>query len=139
MPNNNYMRLPEEPELPFSINIIPMIDVVFSILTFFIFSSLFLSRSQGLDVNLPKAGTAQVQKNEQINVTIKSNGSLALNRQPIELEQLEPAIKNLVKPNENPLVVINADEDVNYGKVVTVMDKIRQIPQVRLALAARKK
>lgn len=133
------MRLPEEPELPFSINIIPMIDVVFSILTFFIFSSLFLSRSQGLDVNLPKAGTAQVQKNEQINVTIKSNGSLALNRQPIELEQLEPAIKNLVKPNENPLVVINADEDVNYGKVVTVMDKIRQIPQVRLALAARKK
>jgi biopolymer transport protein ExbD len=132
------MRLPEEPDLPFNINIVPMIDVVFSILTFFIFSSLFLSRSQGLDVNLPQAGTAQTQKTEQINVTIKSDGTLALNRQPIQLEQLQPAIQNLVKPNNTSLVVVNADEKVNHGRVVTVMDKIRQLPQVKLAIAAEK-
>ncbi|PSB01747.1 ExbD/TolR family protein [Merismopedia glauca] len=132
------MRLPEEPDIPSNINIIPMIDVVFSILTFFIFSSLFLSRSQGLDVNLPKAGTAQAQKNEQINVTIKSDGTLALNRQPIPIEQLQPAIQGLVKPNSESLVVINADEKVNHGQVVTVMDKVRQIPQVKLAIAAQK-
>jgi biopolymer transport protein ExbD len=132
------MRLPEEPDLPFNINIIPMIDVVFSILTFFIFSSLFLSRSQGLDVNLPKAGTAQLQKAEQITVTIKSDGALALNRQTIELEQLQPAIRNLIKPNESPLVVVNADDRVPHGRVVTVMDRIRQIPQVKLAIAAKK-
>jgi biopolymer transport protein ExbD len=132
------MRLPEEPELPFTINIVPMIDVVFSILTFFIFSSLFLSRSQGLDVNLPKAGTAQAQKTEQINVTVKSDGTLALNRQTIQLDRLQPAIISLVKPNEISLVVVNADEKVNHGRVVTVMDKIRQIPQVKLAIAAEK-
>jgi biopolymer transport protein ExbD len=132
------MRLPEEPDLPFTINIVPMIDVVFSILTFFIFSSLFLSRSQGLDVNLPKAGTAQAQKTEQINVTVKSDGTLALNRQTIQLDRLQPAIISLVKPNEISLVVVNADEKVNHGRVVTVMDKIRQIPQVKLAIAAEK-
>jgi biopolymer transport protein ExbD len=132
------MPLPAEPELPFTINIVPMIDVVFSILTFFIFSSLFLSRSQGLDVNLPKAGTAQAQKTEQINVTVKSDGTLALNRQTIQLDRLQPAIISLVKPNEISLVVVNADEKVNHGRVVTVMDKIRQIPQVKLAIAAEK-
>jgi biopolymer transport protein ExbD len=132
------MRLPEEPDMPFSINIIPMIDVVFSILTFFIFSSLFLSRSQGLDVNLPQAGTAKVQKTEQITVTIQPDGNLALNRQPIQLDQLQPAIQGLVKPSNNSLVVVNADEKVNHGRVVEVMDKIRQIPQVKLAIAAEK-
>lgn len=132
------MRLPEEPELPFTMNIVPMIDVVFSILTFFILSSLFLSRSQGINVNLPQAATAELQKSEQITVTVKSNGSLALNRQAISLEQLQPAIQNLVKPNQGNTVVINADKKVIHGRVVTVMDKIRQIPQVRLAIAAEK-
>lgn len=132
------MRLPEEPELPFTVNIVPMIDVVFSILTFFIFSSLFLSRSQGLDVNLPKAGTAQLQKTEQITVTIQPDGSLALNRQAIALEQLQPSIRNLIPPNSTAVVAINADEKVNHGRVVAVMDKIRQIPAAKLAIAAEK-
>lgn len=132
------MRLPEEPELPFTMNIVPMIDVVFSILTFFILSSLFLSRSQGINVNLPQAATAELQKSEQITVTVKSDDSLALNRQAISLEQLQPAIQNLVKPNQGNTVVINADKKVIHGRVVTVMDKIRQIPEVRLAIAAEK-
>lgn len=53
------MRLPEEPDLPPQINIVPMIDVIFAILTFFILSSLFLTRLEGIPVNLPKAGTAE--------------------------------------------------------------------------------
>jgi len=53
------MRLPDEPELPTQINIVPMIDVIFAILTFFIISTLYLTRSQGLPVNLPSAKTAR--------------------------------------------------------------------------------
>lgn len=47
------MRLPEEPDLPPRINIVPMIDVIFAILVFFMVSSLSLTRSEGLPVNLP--------------------------------------------------------------------------------------
>ncbi|MEY2914612.1 MAG: hypothetical protein RLZZ184_3921, partial [Cyanobacteriota bacterium] len=44
------MRLPDEPDIPAQINIVPMIDVIFAILTFFIMSTLFLNRSEGLPV-----------------------------------------------------------------------------------------
>jgi len=63
------MHLPEEPDLPPRINILPMIDVIFAILVFFIFSSLYLTRSEGLPVNLPRATTAEVQKTKQITVS----------------------------------------------------------------------
>jgi biopolymer transport protein ExbD len=51
--------LPEEPEDEFEPSIVPMIDVIFAILTFFIISSLFLTRSESLPVNLPKAASAE--------------------------------------------------------------------------------
>jgi biopolymer transport protein ExbD len=76
------MRLPDDEETPLVINIVPMIDVIFAILTFFIVSSLFLTRSQGLDVNLPNALTAVTQDQIEVNVSIDANGAIAVNRQP---------------------------------------------------------
>ncbi|NJO93871.1 MAG: biopolymer transporter ExbD [Hydrococcus sp. RM1_1_31] len=132
------MRLPKEPEIPAQINIVSMIDVIFSILAFFLVSSVYLTRSEGLDVNLPKASTATVQKTEQINVSIKADGAIALNRQPIQLEQLQTSVQQLVKPEVSAMVVLNADEKVQHGRVVAVMDRLRQIEGVQLAIAAQR-
>ena len=131
------MRLPEEPETPLSINLVPMIDVIFAILTFFIVSSIFLTKSESLPVNLPGAVTAQSQSTAQITVTIDSNGTIYLNRQSIKLEDLPVKIKTLIKPNSSTLVLVNADENVAHGKVVKIMDKIRQIPGLRIAIAVK--
>ena len=90
------MRLPDEPEMPSQINIVPMIDVIFAILTFFIISTLYLTRSQGLPVNLPKAGTAQSQNSTPIAVTIDEKGNLALNRKSTNLEALESQVEALI-------------------------------------------
>lgn len=133
------MHLPEEPETPLSINIVPMIDVIFAILAFLIISTLFLTRSEGLPVNLPKATTAQTQNTEQYNVTIEANGSVTLNRQPIPLEQLNTALSQLREPESEILVLVNADAQVNHGRVVEVMDSLRQIEGVKLAIAVNKK
>ncbi len=133
------MKLPEEPDIPAQINIVPMIDVIFAILAFFIMSSLFLTKLEGLPVNLPKASSAQQQQaTEPIAVTIDELGTISLNRQPITLDKLETKIKNLVGANQQRLVIVNADEKVNHGKVVAVMDKLRQIPGVRLAIGTEK-
>jgi biopolymer transport protein ExbD len=132
------MRLPEEPEVPLSINLIPMIDVIFAILTFFIVSSLFLTKSESLPVNLPGAVTAQSQETAQITVTIAENGSMALNRQPIKLEDLQTKINTLIQPNSATLVLVNADENVAHGKVIKVMDQLRQIPGLKMAIAVNK-
>ena len=53
------VRLPDEADVPAQINIVPMIDVIFAILTYSVMSILFSTRSQGLPVNLPQAQTAR--------------------------------------------------------------------------------
>jgi biopolymer transport protein ExbD len=132
------MRLPNEPEPPFQINIVPMIDVIFAILTFFIMSTLFLTRSEGLPVNLPEASTSEAQAPEQLVVTIDRAGTLALNRQPIQLEALISEVQSRALTNQQPVVVINADEAVSHGRVIAVMDRLRSIEGVRLAIATQR-
>jgi biopolymer transport protein ExbD len=115
-----------------------MIDVIFAILTFFIMSTLFLTRSAGLPVNLPGAATAEQQAQTQLVVTIRQDGSLALDRQPIQLEELETALRRQVRPGSLPLVVINADMNVSHGRVVAVMDQVRRIQGIRMAIATQR-
>jgi biopolymer transport protein ExbD len=132
------MRLPEEPDISPQINIAPMIDVIFAILTFFIISSLFLNKSETLPVNLPTATTAATQTQNQIAVTIDPQGNLTLNQQAAKLNDLQVRVRALITTNSPTIVVINADKDVNHGRVVAVMDQLRQIPGIRLAIAAQR-
>jgi biopolymer transport protein ExbD len=132
------MRLQDEPEIPAQINIVPMIDVIFAILTFFVMSTLFLTRSEGLPVNLPKAASGQADRPAQMTVTINKTGQIFLDKKPIVLEQLESEVRQQVQPQQQVLVVINADEGVNHGQVVGVMDKVRQIDGAKLAIATQK-
>ena len=131
------MRLPDEPEPPFQINIVPMIDVIFAILTFFIMSTLFLTRSEGLPVNLPNAATGEMQAETQLVVTIDKAGTLALNREPIQIETLVANVQGQVLAGKQPTVVINADEAETHGNVIAVMDRLRAIKGVRMAIATQ--
>jgi biopolymer transport protein ExbD len=132
------MRLPDEPEIPAQINIVPMIDVIFAILTFFIMSTLFLTRSEGLSVNLPQATSAKVQPRTPITVTIDAKGELALNRKTVQLGTLDNQLRQMIQPNSETLVVVNADKSVNHGQVVSVMDILRQVPGAKLAIATQR-
>lgn len=131
------MNIPEEPDDIPQINIVPMIDVIFAILTFFIMSSLFLTRSEGLPVNLPKAQTAQSQQQSKMTVTIDDKGNIFLDRQPTNIEDLAEQVKSLIG-NQKKLVVINADEKVEHGQVIAVMDQLRSIEGVNLGISTRR-
>ncbi|MGJ5629676.1 ExbD/TolR family protein [Nostoc sp. CALU 1950] len=133
------MRLPDEPELPLQINILPMIDVIFAILTFFIMSTLFLTRSEGLPVNLPKAATAkQQQVPSKITITVDEQGLVSLNKKQVAVDDLTQQVRTLIGSNSEMLVIINADEKVGHGKVVAVMDRVREVPGAKLAIATQK-
>lgn len=132
------MRLPDEPEIPTAINIVPMIDVIFAILAFFIMSTLFLTRSEGLSVNLPQSQTAKVQPSSPITVTISSQGQIALNRKSIQLQALDSQVQQMIAPNQEALVVVNADKAVSHGQVVAVMDVLRRVPGAKLAIATQR-
>lgn len=129
------MYIPEESEEDFELNIVPMIDVIFAILTFFIISSLFLTRSESLPVNLPKADSADVQAKTRITVTVNAAGELALNREAITLGELQDRVRALMGTAQESVIVINADEAVEHGRVIAVMDELREIDGAVLGIA----
>lgn len=129
--------LDEDRDEEFEINIVPMIDVVFAILTFFIVSTLFLTRSEGLPVNLPKAATAETQQQTRITVTVEEDGEVSLNREAIELARLQAGVRSLMDETQSAVVVINADESVSHGRVIAVMDQLREIEGATLGIATQ--
>lgn len=130
------MRLNEEPDRPAGINIVPAIDIIFSILAFFVISTLFLTRSEGLPVNLPEAATGESQSSSEIYITLADDGTLSVNKTSVELEQLLPTVrKEMASDTEQQLIIVNADEQVAHGRVVRVMDRLRSIDGVQLAIA----
>ncbi len=134
------MRLPEEPEKPSQINIVPAIDVIFAILVYFIVSSLYLTRLEGLPVNLPQASTAEPQQEPQrLSVSIDRAGNLSLDGVPIALVTLGSEI--LARQQDGSgratVAIVSADRAVEHGTVIAVMDELRKIPGVRLAIATR--
>ncbi|MEB3214085.1 MAG: biopolymer transporter ExbD [Leptolyngbyaceae bacterium] len=132
------MNIPEDPDVPSQINIVPMIDVIFAILTFFIISTLFLTRSEGLPVNLPQAQTSESQQSDKIVVTIDEAGQMSLNKDPVAFEELASEVVALKGDRPNVLVTINADETVYHGIVVAVMDELRTIEGARLGIATQR-
>jgi Biopolymer transport protein len=136
------MRIPEENFRAGEINIVPLIDVIFSILVFFVIASLVLTRSEALDVNLPDATTAEVRLQPDVTVSLTAEGQIAVNQEKIaDISALIPAVERILaeKPAEGRrLVVINADLALSHGKVVEVMDALQQLPNVSLAIAARR-
>ncbi|MBF2048480.1 MAG: ExbD/TolR family protein [Leptolyngbya sp. IPPAS B-1204] len=123
------------------INIVPMIDVIFAILTFFIMATLFLTRSEGLPVNLPNAETAMQQntKQKRVTVTIDPQGQLFLDRQPIAAKDLKSGIQTAKGKQDKVLVIINADRQVDHGQVIEVMDQVRTIEGAQLGIATKRK
>ena len=117
------------------VNILPLIDVIFAILAFFISSSLYLTRSEGLPVNLPDADTAIEQPDADFTVTMQSDGTIALDEQLTPLANLRTAIEQSLAPNQTAVITIKADELVYHGDVVEVMDELRPIEGAKLGIA----
>ncbi|OLP18503.1 hypothetical protein BST81_10510 [Leptolyngbya sp. 'hensonii'] len=110
------------------IQIVPLIDVIFCILTFFILASLQLTREQAaIRVNVPTAGTGDRQELDRRLVTIDPAGQIYLDGSPLNQEQLKQQLVGYYQLNPNGMVVVNADKDVRYDSVLQIFDLIRAI------------
>jgi biopolymer transport protein ExbD len=121
------------------IEIIPMIDTIFFLLVFFMISTLSMARYGGLPVNLPKAATGQQTPNESAAVTIKPDGTVAIDKQDVPRAQVGEILKARLLKTPDLLVLINADEKVEHGVVVEVMDAARQAGVAKMAIAIKPK
>ena len=107
------------------IEMVPLIDMFFLLLVFFVFGVFSMSMQQGILVELPEAATAAASKGEAIAVSITADRRLFVNQVPVTLERL-PARLSATAAGGHPLVVIQADRAVAHGLVVSVLDRIRQ-------------
>jgi biopolymer transport protein ExbD len=121
------------------IEIIPMIDTIFFLLVFFMISTLSMSQFKGMPVNLPKAAAGQQAPAESAAITIDKEGRLFLNQQAIDQASLGDALRQELTKNAEMLVVINADDGVQHGQVVEVMDIARGANVAKIAIAVKPK
>ena len=120
------------------INIVPMIDVIFAILTFFIISSLDLIRIDNIPVNLPTATTSDKLEKEPFILTIDNENNVFIGNKLINSANIIDPINELISGTSNNILVISADKDVSYGKVVEVLDQIRSIANLRIGISTEK-
>ena len=117
------------------IEIVPMIDVIFCILTFFILAAVGFSRQQAISLNLPKATTGKPQMREMLVVSLDNRGQLYLEKQPVSQVQLYSAVKNYHSLNPTGLMVLHASQEVRYSQVIQVLDMLKEVGGERVALA----
>jgi biopolymer transport protein ExbD len=131
------MRVPRREQPKARIEIIPMIDVIFFLLVFFMVSTLSMTINRGLPVNLPTAASSQKDLRENFNLTLTQNGEIFLNKEPITLQDLGPRVKTALANDPELMVIVNADGDVRHQAVVEAMDELRLSGVARLAIAVR--
>ena len=122
----------EKPE----VMIIPMIDIMFFLLVFFIMSTLYMVNLKTVDVNLPKVQTAQTQLNVTYLVTVRKDGSLWLEDKQIDEATLLRRARAESQKTQRFAVVVRADGDLNYSGVMELLDKFRKEGITRFGLAA---
>jgi biopolymer transport protein ExbD len=131
------MRVPRQALSKARIEIIPMIDVIFFLLVFFMISTLSMTVNRGLPVNLPTAATSQKEVEETMALTLTQDGGLFLNREPIVQQDLGQRVKAALAANAQLTAIINADGQVQHSSVVDILDELRVAGVSRLAIAVK--
>lgn len=129
------MKIRQRPLKRARIEIIPMIDVIFFLLVFFMVSSLAMTKINSLPVNLPKTSTSPEALKQNVILTVKKDGSIFVNKAPVTLESLGTQLQYEMHDRPQDVVVVNADEGTQYGWVIQVMDRAKKIGVRKFALA----
>lgn len=125
-------------ELP-ELNLVPMMDVLMTVLTFFIVISMTLTGQQIANVQLPQtdgAGLARTNQNKPtLAIGLNADNQIVLADQPIEANQLADAMQTFYQQHPDGVVLLKADRDLDYSKVVQLLKTMRDIGGDRVSLA----
>ncbi len=124
----------DSPQDEAQIQIIPLIDVIFCILTFFILAALQLTRREGINLDLPKASTGTPQNQEMLVVNVDATGLTSVKNQPLDRVQLYQVLQTYHQQNPEGLLVLSASQTSFYNDVIQVLDVLRAVGGDRVAL-----
>jgi biopolymer transport protein ExbD len=118
------------------INVIPLIDISLVLLIIFMIAATIIAAGAGLDIKLPRAQTAQIQKQTRFIVFIAKDGKTYLRDRELSVQDLTEKLKDEAGRNGAASVVISADKNTRYEKLVEVLDAVRLSGVDEIALAA---
>jgi biopolymer transport protein ExbD len=122
------MRFRRKFEPQAAVNLVPMVDVVFQLVLFFLVSTT-LALVPGIRLKLPASGTAERTQMRQLVVTVASPTELYVNREPVASpSELNDRLAAMSETDRTALesVIIEADQQVPYGLMVEVLDALRR-------------
>jgi biopolymer transport protein ExbD len=121
---------------PMALELTPLIDVVFLLLIFFMVSTTFVSDDGGLAVELPRSENRDlIPEGRDVALVIGADGTMQIDGQPHSLEQLRNRLKATAEEDPSTMVVVRADKELAHGRVVEVMDLVRQLGLTHFAIA----
>ncbi|MEK9944041.1 MAG: biopolymer transporter ExbD [Gammaproteobacteria bacterium] len=118
-----------------TLDLTPMLDIVFIMLIFFIVTTSFIKES-GIEVNRPNAETAERDQKGNILVAISENNEIFIDRRKVDLRAIRPNIIRLKAENPEGSVIIQADKASQTGLLVEAMDQIRLAGVQEISIAA---
>lgn len=131
------MKVQSDTALYDDINITPMLDLSYVLLVIFIIMT--TATVQGITVNLPKASSSpSLAKPQTKAITIAADGNIYLDTFPVTLEELESRLRGYKAANPALPVVIKADSQIQYQKVVDVLDMTKRLEITQLGLVTQR-
>ena len=120
------------------IEIIPLIDIVFFLLATFVMVSMSMVKNQGIPVNLPKASSAVSQeRSNAVTVSLSSDGELFVEKERVDLETMKDRLEARKGQTADVRVIVQADQDADFGAAVGVMDEIRRLGITKIAIQTK--
>ncbi|MEJ5378388.1 MAG: biopolymer transporter ExbD [bacterium] len=116
---------------------IPLIDVTFQLLSFFIYVSLFMALQKGIPLSLPKADMLTQDNTQAMEVSLDAQGEIFLEGEHISLELLAQRIQAKAGSGEVDKVILRGDQAVSYQRIIEVLDTIRSSGLNRVFLEAQ--
>ena len=120
-----------------SVNMTPLIDMVFILVIFFLVTASFTKES-GIDVDRPTAQTAVREEQGSMIIGINNKGEIWMENQQIELRAVRAHVEHNHAQNPEGTVIILADENAKTGLTVEVLDQVRLAGVTNVSIAASK-
>ena len=118
------------------IEMLPLIDIVFLLLVFFIYAMLSMAVHRGLPVELPLSTTAEIDKKLILSVTVKADDGIYVDKELVALADLTQVLQSKAGGTREPGVLVFAGRALPYQMIYNVLDKIRQAGLSRISLQA---
>ena len=133
------MKFTQERKVRTNIDMTPLIDIMFQLLLFFILSTTFRN-APSFEVNLPESSTDQFnQRDNSMTITLTADEEIVIENTNVNKDDVLKILSNNVISNPSLVLVIEADKNVQHGKVVELMDLAQEAGINMLQVGAKEK